>query len=62
MKKTACLSTAFIGLLLAVLAQEASAQVNLWQGGTGNWFVSSNWTAGVPNSSYNVAVREGGIA
>ena len=33
-----------------------------WQAGTGNWFASTNWTAGVPDSSAAANINNGGTA
>ena len=30
-----------------------------WKGGSGNWSVSSNWSAGVPNGNFNVFIDNG---
>jgi hypothetical protein len=37
----------------------ATAQTN-WQGSTSSWFTSANWDAGLPNSSANANISNGG--
>lgn len=44
-----------LALLALQFARPTLAQTSSWNGGTGNWSVPGNWTAGVPNSSTAIA-------
>jgi outer membrane autotransporter protein len=50
-------------LVLAFLASPAFARETIWDEiGTGDWFESDNWTAGVPNPQTDVLFDNGGTA
>jgi T5SS/PEP-CTERM-associated repeat protein len=50
-----------IAVLLFVVPAIASAQT-IWTDGTGDWFVGTNWSAGVPNSSTQAQINNNGTA
>jgi hypothetical protein len=60
-KKTLWTNLFSLALILVFLAGNAFAADSTWNGGTGNWNVSTNWSpSGVPNgSSYNVFIDGG---
>jgi T5SS/PEP-CTERM-associated repeat protein len=52
---------AFLIACALLPAQFAPAQ-DLWQTGTSSWFTASNWTAGVPVTTTNARLNNGGTA
>ena len=46
----------------SAFAQVQCLQNTTWRGSTGNWFTTTNWNNGVPNSSINAQVNNGGTA
>src|SRR5581483_4191059 len=55
--KTAALAAAF-SLIFPVIGVAQT----IWTGGTGDWFVSGNWSAGVPNSTTPAQINNMGTA
>ncbi|PYK10777.1 MAG: hypothetical protein DME65_08870, partial [Verrucomicrobia bacterium] len=53
--------TALILTLLLVTPTVGMAQT-IWTDGTGDWFLGTNWSAGVPNSSTQAQINNGGTA
>jgi outer membrane autotransporter protein len=45
---------------LAFLASPAFAQPTIWTDGVGDWFVGVNWSHGVPNSTTDAEINNGG--
>lgn len=48
--------------IFAIGAANGSAQTTSWVDGTGDWFNSLNWSAGVPNSGTVAYINNGGTA
>jgi T5SS/PEP-CTERM-associated repeat protein len=48
--------------LILLLAPNAAAQETRWRAGTGDWFEPANWTAGVPTTSKDAVIDNGGTA
>ena len=46
----------------SAFAQAQCLTNTTWRGGTGSWFIASNWNNGVPTSSINAQVNNGGTA
>jgi hypothetical protein len=46
----------------SAFAQAQCLTITTWSGGTGSWFTVSNWNNGVPISSINAQVNNGGTA
>ena len=51
-----------VELALAAMAQHTFAQTNWQNNGTGDWFTSGNWSAGVPHLGIDAFVGIGGTA
>lgn len=49
-------------VLAAVSSVSSLSAQTVWTDGTGDWFDSGNWSAGVPNSSTNAQINNGGTA
>jgi T5SS/PEP-CTERM-associated repeat protein len=49
-------------LVLFVTSVPAFAQITIWTDTTGDWFTSTNWSAGVPDSSTTAQINNGGTA
>jgi T5SS/PEP-CTERM-associated repeat protein len=49
-------------LALFVTSMPAFAQTTVWTDATGDWFTSTNWSAGVPDSSTSAQINNGGTA
>jgi len=54
-------STVLILALSLVVPATGVAQT-IWTGGTGDWFLGTNWSAGVPNSNMQAHVNNSGTA
>ena len=54
-------TTALI-LALSLIAPAIGLAQTVWTDGTGDWFVGTNWSAGVPNSSTQAQINNGGTA
>ncbi len=52
--------TCLLGAMLFGLAERAQAQLDNWNGGTGDWDTAGNWGSGVPNSGTTAAVSTDG--
>ena len=49
--------------LALLLATRAPAQIDLWRGGSNQeWFSDANWTAGIPGTTTNADINNGGSA
>jgi hypothetical protein len=46
----------------SAFSQSQCLQITTWRGGTGSWFTASNWNNGVPTSSINAQINNGGTA
>jgi hypothetical protein len=53
---------AFVLSTSSAFAQAQCLTITTWSGGTGSWFTAANWTNGVPTSSINAQVNNGGTA
>lgn len=49
-------------LALSLIAPAIGMAQTIWTNGTGDWFVGTNWSAGVPNSSTQAQINNGGTA
>ena len=48
-----------VGVCLLCVSSTFGQTTDNWKGGSGNWSVSSNWSAGVPNGNFNVFIDNG---
>lgn len=56
------LASALACALLTMAGPAAAQMQTSWVDGTGDWFTSSNWSAGVPNSHIMTKINNGGTA
>src|SRR5581483_6127922 len=47
---------------LSAFVQSVGIAQTVWTDGSGDWFVGTNWSAGVPNSSTQAQINNGGTA
>jgi T5SS/PEP-CTERM-associated repeat protein len=59
-----CLLAKTAGLILALslIVPAVGVAQTIWTDGTGDWFVGTNWSAGVPNSSTQAQINNNGTA
>ena len=61
MRLPAPFRTSAVVLLASCILRAAAADAQtLWADGTGSWFTSGNWSAGVPNAAVDARVNNGG--
>src|SRR5581483_7390450 len=56
------LGAAVLLLLVSFGAPVVAVGQTIWTDGTGDWFVGTNWSAGVPSSSTQAKINNGGTA
>ena len=54
--------TAALILALSLIVPAIGVAQTIWIDGTGDWFVGTNWSAGVPNSSTQAQINNNGTA
>lgn len=54
--------TAALILALSMIVPAIGVAQTIWTDGTGDWFLGTNWSAGVPNSSTQAQVNNSGTA
>ena len=54
--------TAALILALSLIVPAIGVAQTIWTDGTGDWFVGTNWSAGVPNSSTQAQINNNGTA
>src|SRR5690348_13608123 len=54
--------TAALILFFSALVPCIGEAQTVWTDGTGDWFLGSNWSAAVPNSSTQAQINNGGTA